>query len=100
MARPYSSFTHGPHDEWGTVCDDSFDDIDANVICTMFGFLNGTARLGAHFGQGNGSILVNKLRCTGNENSVFDCGSWRWGKHNCHHDQDAGVVCMKNSRRG
>ena len=46
---------------------------------------------GAHFGQGEGPILVDDLRCTGNESNLLDCDYE--DDPNCFHFEDAGVIC-------
>ncbi|KAJ8047464.1 Deleted in malignant brain tumors 1 protein [Holothuria leucospilota] len=83
------------HDgQWGTVCDDSWDDTDAAVVCRQLGF-NGSsiAILYAHFGLGNGPIWLDNVACNGYEESLQDCGNNGWGSHNCVHSEDAGVRC-------
>ena len=82
-----------PGGNWGTVCDDSFDNRDALVFCKMLGFRWGRATTRAHFGKGSGSIWMDDLQCTGDEQSIFDCDYKGWGQHNCGHREDAGVVC-------
>jgi len=82
---------------WGTVCDDSFNDVEALVICRSFGFNHGRSKGHAYFGQGEGDIFMDDLKCTGNERSIFDCPHRGWGEHNCGHYEDAGVVCTHNS---
>ena len=108
------------NDAWGTVCDDGWTDVDASVVCRQLGYsrfsehaiwthdchyelsLNiydyidvlpsdASAYSSAHFGQGNGSIVLDDVACVGNETRLVDC---RYnGTHNCAHTEDAGASC-------
>ncbi|XP_032868883.1 neurotrypsin-like [Amblyraja radiata] len=82
------------HGQWGSVCDDQWDDLDAEVVCRQMG-LSGTAKswMWSHFGQGLGPILLDEVECTGNELSMDECRRSNWGEHNCDHSEDAGVSC-------
>ncbi|XP_034886224.1 neurotrypsin [Mirounga leonina] len=80
--------------QWGTVCDDQWDEADAEVICRQLG-LSGIAKAWnqAYFGEGSGAIMLDEVRCTGNELSIEQCPKSSWGEHNCDHKEDAGVSC-------
>uniref|UniRef100_A0A4W5N9Z1 Si:ch73-127m5.1 n=1 Tax=Hucho hucho TaxID=62062 RepID=A0A4W5N9Z1_9TELE len=79
---------------WGSVCDDQWDDRDAEVVCRQLGF-GGVAKAWswAHFGQGSGPIQLDAVRCTGNELFLDQCLHGNWEQHNCDHMEDAGVSC-------
>ncbi|XP_027030204.2 neurotrypsin isoform X4 [Tachysurus fulvidraco] len=80
--------------QWGTVCDDQWDNNDAEVVCRQLS-LGGTAKawVGAYFGAGVGRVLLDEVSCTGNELSIEQCPKTAWGEHNCDHSEDAGVSC-------
>ena len=81
--------------EWGTVCDDGWDDTDAGVVCRQLGFgSSGTAIGSAGFGNGTGPIWLNAVTCAGNESTLFSCGHLGVGlTRKCYHNEDAGVKC-------
>ena len=82
------------NNQWNTVCDDSWDLNDANVVCQQLGHRAAiTAHQSAHFGQGSGQILLDDLQCTGSEESLLQCPHGGINSHNCGHSEDASVTC-------
>ena len=80
--------------EWGTVCDDGWDNADATVVCRQLGFYPSVRAYGsAQYGQGRGPIWLSKLSCFGNESSLFECGQTHVATKNCTHSNDAAVHC-------
>ena len=96
---------------WGTVCDDSWDFLDARVACRQLGlpsscngqsqnfFLNlcspPTAAIVLTTGitVGVGQIWLDEVRCFGNESRLIDCPTDPHGSHDCGHHEDAGILC-------
>ena len=84
---------------WGTICDDSWDLQDADVVCRQLGYGGAlSAPRAAAFKQGTGPIWLDDVGCFGNEKSIFKCGHQGWGVENCGHSEDAGVVCRPKGR--
>ncbi|XP_036431287.1 soluble scavenger receptor cysteine-rich domain-containing protein SSC5D-like [Colossoma macropomum] len=83
--------------QWGTVCGHGWDMRDAAVVCRELGCGDTVAAMSrAHFGQGSGQIWMNEVDCSGSESTVKNCKSQGWGKHDCYHYSDAGVICSGN----
>lgn len=103
---------------WGTICSDSWDTADANVVCRQLGF-SGTgtswchnlfaffeyfltsptgavARVNATFGAGTGAIYLDNVACLGSEPTLLSClpDENLIRSRNCDHSRDAGVECQ------
>ncbi len=86
--------------EWGTVCDDNWGLKDAIVVCRQFGFHGpSSAFKGTQFVRGVGRILLDNVVCEGSEQNIGRCTYNMIGKHDCNHDEDAGVVCTMGNER-
>ena len=81
--------------EWGTVCDDNFDNLDAQVVCRHIGYTTVSAETidSDYFGEGSGPILLDELGCWGGECRLDLCYNSGWRNHDCNHYEDVGVRC-------
>ena len=50
----------------------------------------------AAFGPGSGTILMNKVKCTGTETSLEQCRFKGWDISECNHTEDAAVICQSS----
>ncbi|XP_049340012.1 scavenger receptor cysteine-rich type 1 protein M130 isoform X8 [Astyanax mexicanus] len=80
--------------QWGSVCGNNWDMRDAAVVCREL--VCGEAVDTYHesyFGSASGPIWMDNVHCSGSESTLRNCESAGWGKHNCDHSKDAGVIC-------
>jgi len=78
---------------WGTVCDDGWSRSDGIVACRQLGRRFVSVTTNARFGQGRGQIWLDNLLCTGSETQLIRCRHNGFGRHDCGHSEDAGVIC-------
>ncbi|XP_078284968.1 scavenger receptor cysteine-rich domain-containing protein DMBT1-like [Rhinoraja longicauda] len=79
---------------WGTVCDDSWDLADANVVCRQLGCGAASWSPGAvSIAPVSGEIWLDEVKCTGAELFLSSCLSSPLGQHDCDHKEDVIVIC-------
>ncbi|KAM6994300.1 scavenger receptor cysteine-rich domain-containing protein DMBT1-like [Tautogolabrus adspersus] len=85
---------------WGTVCDVAWDLKDAEVVCRQLNCGTALSASGsASFGEGTDPILLDDVNCSGSERSLTECQHRGYKKHDCKHNEDAGVVCSRDQLR-
>ena len=77
--------------QWQTVCDDSWDINEAQVVCRQLGYGSAVSALrNAYFGRGSGAQWDVNWYCSGSESSLQSC---RTSSAICSHSEDASVRC-------
>uniref|UniRef100_A0A8C1P117 SRCR domain-containing protein n=1 Tax=Cyprinus carpio TaxID=7962 RepID=A0A8C1P117_CYPCA len=77
--------------QWGTVCDDNWDIVDAEVVCRELDC--GTVLGAAAFDKGDAQMWKQEFQCRGNESQIHVCSRSSSQMHSCSHDNDVGVIC-------
>ncbi|XP_072439762.1 scavenger receptor cysteine-rich type 1 protein M160-like [Chiloscyllium punctatum] len=79
---------------WGTICDNSWDKNESDVVCRMLNC--GTAVSapgGSQYGAGTGNIWLDSVNCSGTETALDQCPANPQVGINCTHSRDAAVIC-------
>ncbi|XP_045506497.1 lysyl oxidase homolog 2B-like [Colias croceus] len=79
---------------WGAVCDDSWDNAAAEVICRSLN-RTGIATHGGQFGEAMEKYWMDDVVCEGNEISLNQCIFSGWGSSDCEKSEAAGVICKE-----
>ncbi|XP_017889391.1 lysyl oxidase homolog 2B isoform X1 [Ceratina calcarata] len=88
------------HDgKWGSVCDDEWDYLEANVACRQLGF-DGAIKptTNGHFGQARRKYWMDNVYCDGSEEELFKCRFDGWGRSDCESSEAAGVICARDQQ--
>ena len=83
---------------WKGVCDDNWDDMDAEVACKQLGYSSGgTANEGIIWiGYPSLLFLLDEVGCDGTEDTLLECDHAGRGVHDCTSWEYAGVTCSAN----
>ncbi|XP_043542583.1 deleted in malignant brain tumors 1 protein-like [Chiloscyllium plagiosum] len=80
---------------WGSVCDDSWDMIDAEVVCKQLGCGHVMdMSLPSSYEPGSGPVWLKDVKCSGNESFLWECPSAQLGhQDDCSHKEDVRIMC-------
>lgn len=82
---------------WGAVCDDSWDNAAAHVVCQTYN-RTGTATHGAQYGEATEKFWMDDVVCQGDETSISHCIFSGWGSSDCELNEAAGVICINETQ--
>ncbi|XP_063448442.1 scavenger receptor cysteine-rich domain superfamily protein-like [Mytilus trossulus] len=78
--------------QWGTMCYDTFDKSEANVVCRMLGFEEKNAGV-AKYGYSSTPLIKDDLHCSGTESDISMCSYKGWNPSTCTNNHTVGVKC-------
>lgn len=86
--------------KWGSICDDEWDYLEANVVCRQLGF-DGAIKptTNGHFGQARRKYWMDNIYCDGTEQELSKCRFDGWGSSDCESGEAAGVICSHDEER-
>ena len=82
--------------EWGTMCDNEWDENKATMICIQLGL--GAAGKPHSFGPGTGRVLLDSIICSEENKIIASCGHYGVGiTPFCSHSEVVGVKCFSKA---
>ncbi|XP_039651810.1 scavenger receptor cysteine-rich type 1 protein M130-like isoform X1 [Perca fluviatilis] len=81
--------------KWSSVCEDDFDQQDAEVVCRELGCGAPSVLQGALYGEVKAPIRVKEFQCGGNESALMDCRSSSSDRNTCSSGKAVGLTCSE-----
>lgn len=76
------------------ICDNNWDDLDADVVCRKMGFDYGESTCCSSFGMVEENFIMSQVGCDGGESTIWDC---QYSTMNsCNEYEGAGVECFND----
>lgn len=79
---------------WWSICSDSFDLRDANVICRSLGYPGAESTHSMTHLEGGERLWLSNISCNGNERTLVECPGAIWGVESCLWPESAAVTCL------
>ncbi|XP_062507211.1 scavenger receptor cysteine-rich domain superfamily protein-like [Corticium candelabrum] len=88
------------NNQWWTICDDGWDDVDALVVCQELGYPGVLkSHRNSFYGRGNRTIWASDFKCNGSETTLNQCNFKNDTEDRCIMDGIAGVECDSKTVR-
>ncbi|XP_075964135.1 scavenger receptor cysteine-rich type 1 protein M130-like [Anarhichas minor] len=83
---------------WSSVCEDDFDQQDAEVVCRELGCGAPSVIQGALYGEVEAPMWTKELQCGGHESALLDCRSSGSDRNTCSPGKAVGLTCSEPFR--
>ena len=83
---------------WSSVCEDDFDQQDAEVVCRELGCGAPSVLQGALYGEVEAPMWTREFQCGGHESALLDCRTSGSDRNTCSPGKAVGLTC--SGRRG
>ncbi|XP_039640921.1 scavenger receptor cysteine-rich type 1 protein M130-like isoform X1 [Perca fluviatilis] len=83
---------------WSLVCEDDFDQQDAEVVCRELGCGAPSVLQGALYGEVQPPMWTKEFQCGGHESALLDCRSSGSDRNTCSPGKAVGLTCSESVR--
>ncbi|XP_031716820.1 scavenger receptor cysteine-rich type 1 protein M130-like [Anarrhichthys ocellatus] len=83
---------------WSSVCEDDFDQQDAEVVCRELGCGAPSVLQGVLYGEVEAPMWTKEFQCGGNESALLDCRSSSSDRNTCSPGKAVGLTCSEPVR--
>ncbi|KAM6932171.1 scavenger receptor cysteine-rich type 1 protein M130-like [Lycodopsis pacificus] len=83
---------------WSSVCEDDFDQQDAEVVCRELGCGAPSVLQGALYGEVEAPMWTKEFQCGGHESALLDCRSSSSDRNTCSPGKAVGLTCLEPVR--
>ncbi|XP_054464092.1 scavenger receptor cysteine-rich type 1 protein M130-like [Anoplopoma fimbria] len=83
---------------WSSVCEDDFDQQDAEVVCRELGCGAPSVLQGALYGEVEAPMWTKEFQCGGHESALLDCRSSGSDRNTCSPGKAVGLTCSEPVR--